>query len=160
MCEPLNLQSTNKLGILLKFAEFPVSEPISGLWVKFQTWRKVCKFYTKMKLLASTFRNAGLTVIRSNPRWVTGGKPRPTRFCKFWSTYNLGRSKRLEECWSTYPLASLEANSFEKLADFARENFFAIFVLGWPQMTLTPDFLIICILCVKFELRPKMTQKL
>ena len=112
-----------------------------------------------MKPLASTFRNAGLTVIRSNPRWVTGGKPRPTRFCKFWSTYNLGRSKRLEECWSTYPLASLEANSFEKLANFARENFFAIFELGWPQMTLTPDFLIICILCVKFELRPKMTQK-
>ena len=41
VCELLNLQSTNEHTILLKFAEFPVLEPISGLLVKFQAWRKV-----------------------------------------------------------------------------------------------------------------------
>ena len=80
-----------------------------------------------MMLLASTFRNAGLKVIRSNPRCVTGGNLRPTRSC---STYNLGRSKRLKKSWLTYPLASLERNSFEKLANFAQEIFFAIRDLG------------------------------
>ena len=65
-----------------------------------------------MQLLASTFSYAGIKVIQT--------KPRPTRSR---STYNLGRSKKLEKSWSTYPLASLETNSFEKLVYFAQRKF-------------------------------------
>ena len=72
-----------------------------------------------MQLLASTFSYAGIKVIQT--------KPRPTRSR---STYNLGRSKKLEKSWSTYPLASLETNSFEKLLILLKENFFVIFDLG------------------------------
>ena len=65
LCELLNLSYTNEHAILLRFAEFTVLEPIFVLLSKFQTWWIVCKFYIKMKLLASTFSNAGLKAIRA-----------------------------------------------------------------------------------------------
>ena len=54
----INIQEKNRQYFLAIWPLAAIQKPKIAILVKFQNWRKLCKLYIKMKLLASAFQKS------------------------------------------------------------------------------------------------------